>query len=495
MLNYMTIEKEIAMINFDSDFNKVYEELSAINEEALKTWRVSYYEDGVKRSFTVQASSKAEAERIGWSKVDADSLYVSEVINEANFGRGIWNSNPSSEFWYFARNKQISTSWFHRAFDEELTELGLMDIFDDNGMLKNKGVWGRIKPVKEANPDSWAIKALVKMWSLQFKEGVTKSMEQVRQEDEQAKRAERQAALAAKEEKARTEREAKYEAAKADWETLKEKLPSVQTLINNLAEEFAAEKKAILIKDLETAVKLKEEARAVTRGIINFYDATEMYLTGLKSTNGTINISVTLDEPDIRLPSTRIFVSVKDFFGMGPAYVLGDKHAKYYTGFGAANSDEETIKTEILSMLNDIWDVVSRKMNSLKEIQDQYNRIMQKANAAKAAQAAVDAGKPANPNFVSNLLSIFEKGREAAKQAANFYSNTTDGSEGAAYADKEYSTIVAVGTYLLHCNWRAIVNDKEIAAWRKTDDIDALADELEKVFDAFCPELVIEIIK
>ena len=63
-------------------FLEAFEELDKLNESSLKTWRISYYEDEVKKSFTVQAASKEEAEQIGWSRVDADSLYVSEVINE-----------------------------------------------------------------------------------------------------------------------------------------------------------------------------------------------------------------------------------------------------------------------------------------------------------------------------------------------------------------------------------------------------------------------------
>lgn len=65
-------------------FLEAFEELNKLDESALKTWRISYYEDEVKKSFTVQAASKEEAEQIGWSRVDADSLYVSEVVNEAN---------------------------------------------------------------------------------------------------------------------------------------------------------------------------------------------------------------------------------------------------------------------------------------------------------------------------------------------------------------------------------------------------------------------------
>ena len=40
------------------------EKLDKLNESPLKTWRISYYEDEVKKSFTVQAASKEEAEEI-----------------------------------------------------------------------------------------------------------------------------------------------------------------------------------------------------------------------------------------------------------------------------------------------------------------------------------------------------------------------------------------------------------------------------------------------
>jgi len=477
------------MINLDSNFNKVYEELDVINEEVLKTWRVSYYEDGVKKSFTVQAGSKVEAERIGWSKVDADSLYVSEVVNEAA------DINASRNFWDLARDKKISTYWFHRAFDEELNELGLVDIFNEDGMLKNQGVWGRIKPVKEANPDSWAIKALNKMWWLQFKEGVTKSVEQARQEKEATDRAEREAARAAKEEQDRIAREAKYAAAKEAWEVLNEKLPSIQTLVANISEEFAREKKAILIPDLETAVKLKTEIKAATKGIISFYDSTEWYLARLNSSDTAIKMSATLEELDTRWPNPRIFVKVSEFFGETPGFRAGAKEAEDYTSFTVENIDEETIKSELFAMLNDIWEIVNIRHNSLPKIQKQYDEVMTKTNAAKAAQAAVDAGKPVDPNFISKILTRFEEGRKAAQKQYDFYSDTTDGSAGAAYAMEASNTVIDIGTYLINCNWRAIVNGKEIAAWRKTKSLDNLEDELIKVFKAFCPELMIEVIK
>ena len=52
-----------------------------------KNYQVTYYDDGVKKSFTVTANSNSEAEQIAWSRVDADSLWVTELeeeLTEAN---------------------------------------------------------------------------------------------------------------------------------------------------------------------------------------------------------------------------------------------------------------------------------------------------------------------------------------------------------------------------------------------------------------------------
>lgn len=45
----------------------------------LKQYKLSYYENGVKKSIIVSAANKDEALEIGWSRLDVDDLYVSEV--------------------------------------------------------------------------------------------------------------------------------------------------------------------------------------------------------------------------------------------------------------------------------------------------------------------------------------------------------------------------------------------------------------------------------
>jgi hypothetical protein len=184
-------------------FLEAFEELDKLNESPLKTWRISYYEDEVKKSFTVQAASKEEAEQIGWSRVDADSLYVSEVVNEdAKF-------DASKKFWAAAKINKIDEESFHTAYDDELRDLGLMDVFTAEGAFVDRGVYGKIKAAKEANPNSWAVIALNRLWVLRYKENVkfaseiaaNKAAEDEAQRRAEQRRQEEEAAKAAKEEK------------------------------------------------------------------------------------------------------------------------------------------------------------------------------------------------------------------------------------------------------------------------------------------------------
>lgn len=72
----------------------------------------------------------------------------------------------SKKFWSGAKIGKMEEDAFHTAFDDELTELGLMDMFDANGVLENN--YGRIADAKKAHPDSWAAKALGSLWGLRY---------------------------------------------------------------------------------------------------------------------------------------------------------------------------------------------------------------------------------------------------------------------------------------------------------------------------------------
>lgn len=102
--------------------------------------------------------------------------------------------SASSQFWSEAKAGRLDSTSFWSAYSSELKKLGLLDLFDTNYKeLKEKSSYGRIKKAAEENPDSWAVKALLKVWVLQFKDGVKSNIRIEREENEQnlvAKKAE-----------------------------------------------------------------------------------------------------------------------------------------------------------------------------------------------------------------------------------------------------------------------------------------------------------------
>lgn len=125
---------------------------------------------------------------------------LSEEITEATDFRA------SKDFWSAAKIGYMHEDSFHKAFDQELTELGLMDMFDADGVLAND--YGRIAKAKEANPDSWAVKALGKLWALRYKEHQLFHSEKV-------KKAERDAELKVEAERIEAEKKKQLAAEKA----------------------------------------------------------------------------------------------------------------------------------------------------------------------------------------------------------------------------------------------------------------------------------------
>jgi hypothetical protein len=148
-------------------------------------------------------------------------------INEAT------DINASKKFWAAAKNKQIDAESFHAAFDDELTELGLMDLFTDDGTFTDKSVYGKIKDAKILNPDSWAVKALSKLWTLRYVDHIyfndaEKAEEEKRKKEEAEWRAEREKNRAAQFAKEEEERRLAKEA------TFKECQELVKSYINKV---------------------------------------------------------------------------------------------------------------------------------------------------------------------------------------------------------------------------------------------------------------------
>jgi hypothetical protein len=130
-------------------------------------------------------------------KTDFMKLYESlSTLNEDA------QSDAAKKFWTAAKNKQIDEESFYTAYEDEIKQLDLDGIFWTRkkadgtigiGKLKNRGVYGDIKKAKEANPDSQAVKAVSKLWALQFVDGVKYTCDIREKEEKERAEAERKA--------------------------------------------------------------------------------------------------------------------------------------------------------------------------------------------------------------------------------------------------------------------------------------------------------------
>ena len=86
----------------EADFN------TSLTEAAQKQYKITYREDGVSKSFTVWASSKAEAEQKAWSQVDADSVWVTELTEDFEGSLSDFDGDPNEILKSFANEPSYS---------------------------------------------------------------------------------------------------------------------------------------------------------------------------------------------------------------------------------------------------------------------------------------------------------------------------------------------------------------------------------------------------
>ncbi len=411
-------------------------------------------------------------------------------------------------FWADAKEGKLNDRAFNIAYKEELVKLGLWSLIDEEdyrylnrrsldrypsntGALKEKSSYGAIKKAADENPDSWAVKALLKMWVLQFKDGV-KSNSQIKREEGIAADKERKQQV----EKERTEREAQAAAREAKRKEVEaEHVPFVLDVANKVATEYAAAKKETAKTTAEKLLKLKDEIERLSQGLITFYDrATEQtFLKELDDDSVKVNAFARVSTSDIEDFEIRVFI---DKF-LGKEYNIYNSNYKDRSFDLAADElTEDVITKKVLEVLelvskNRIGGVEDRLATHQNELDD----INRKFSTAKAAQAAVNAGKPVDPGFIPEILSIFTKGLKRAQREADIWSDSTSDNVGAAFHLKKHDTLREAGLALFHCTWRSYVGEREIAVYRITDGVDALYDAVDATFDAICPELNIEVIK
>ena len=385
----------------------------------------------------------------------------------------------SSQFWSEAKAGRLDGSSFWATYSSDLRKLGLLDLIDTNYKeLKEKGSYGRIKKAAEENPDSWAVKALLKMWVLQFKNGVKSDIRIEREEDEQK--------LADK---------------KAELANVEAQLPEFEKIFREVGNRILGEAAAECNKLMRTNNELINKIKEISHGFVR---AQSFIAKEIKDTN-LFEMEFNYYGPTMSDLTGTIYISFEKVFGESVDYHwlsrINDASSNILQKrFYIEDMTVDKIRKEAEKAFTDLVAIIKPQVGNISQtelIKATYDKTVKTIEDGKKAQAAVNAGRPVDPDFIAEVLAVLKNGLKKANAEYDSWAGWKydDGDSGAAFANEKYKTIQAAATYLFNCNWRSYVNDREIAVWRITDSEEALEDALSDTFDAISQDLNIEIIK
>ena len=387
--------------------------------------------------------------------------------------------SDSSQFWSEAKAGRLDGSSFWAAYSSELRRLGLLDLIDTNYKeLKEKGSYGRIKKATEEHPDSWAVKALLKMWVLQFKNGVKSDIRIEREEDEQK--------LADK---------------KAELANVEAQLPEFEKIFREVGNRILGEAAAECNKLMRTNNELINKIKEISHGFVR---AQSFIAKEIKDTN-LFEMEFNYYGPTMSDLTGTIYISFEKVFGESVKYHWSSRIDRTGYDFIHKRIDIEgmttdKIREEAEKVFTGLATVIKPQVGNISHtelIKATYDKTVKTIEDSKKAQAAVNAGKPVDPDFIAEVLAVLKNGLKKANAEYASWAGWRydDGDSGAAFANEKYKTIQAAAVYLFNCNWCSYVNNRKIAVWRVTDSKEALEDALSATFDAISQDFNIEIIK
>jgi len=299
----------------------------------------------------------------------------------------------------------------------------MLDIFEDSTVdhkLINKGTYGKIKQAKEANPESWALKACMQVWVAQFKDNA-QSLNDKRAEEEKARA----------EKKAREDEEKRIAMEKLKIETeeknrqVKAKLPEVKAALekalytieqagyydkyNKAADDFNSFRAEM--EDTQAAVYSKTHVKGSTakkawyaaidpNKIITYVKETSgKYLSGLYMSESKITVHVIYAEHS---QYSRLEVKIDLTYD-----VLLGKTEKDIEDFLATElkKDFDTTLERLANSIADFKEHIDKAIKERQALDDERKSI---ADKMAKIQADVNAGKKQDQDFVNWVVEVMQ---------------------------------------------------------------------------------------
>lgn len=277
-----------------------------------------------------------------------------------------------------------------------MRKLGLLDLFDtEYKELKQKSSYGRIKKAAEENPDSWAVKALLKVWVLQFKNGVKSNIRIEQEEGEQ-----------------------KLVAKKAELAGVEAQLPEFEKIFkevgNRILGEAAAECNKLIKVNNDLITKIKE----ISHG---FVEAKSFIAKEIKDTD-LFEMNFGYDEPTAIDLTGKIYISFKEVFGEDVRYhwssrLRGAGYNVLQKSFDIEGMTVDKIRKEAEKTFTDLAAVIKPQVGNISQtelIKATYDKTVKIIEDSKKAQAAVNAGRPVDPDFIAEILAVLKNGLKKA---------------------------------------------------------------------------------
>ncbi len=372
----------------------------------------------------------------------------------------------AKKFWAAAKNNIIDISAFHRAYNEEIVDLGLEALFDlftkphgytTSGLLKDKSSYNEIKKAGQVHPDSWALKAMAKLWVLQFVKNA-----QTTEQIENNKKS----------------------------EEIKIKEQKYQELLNNKDTIIAKAKEMLKSIDpsiIDNLVKAKQEYAQLNK---------DNYNIDLNTDNAKIEIS---EHPDRYC----LWINIDNLFN---ARIFEGSYIRDFSELDTIISElKNKISNNITRKTEELTNTIERQKQQNAEEEAELSRAKAEheylVNSIAQAQNDANNHKPVNPDTLAELYSLFINSKKKIDKAfddASDWSDSIDGSSEVARiaAEQIQDEIVNnLADLLSKCNWASYSGIRKIAEYNQhTTTPEELATAIRKTIDSSTDQLNIEIL-
>ena len=239
------------------------------------------------------------------------------------------------------------------------------------------------------------MKALLKVWVLQFKNGVKSNIRIEKEEGEQK--------LATK---------------KAELAEVEAQLPEFEKAFREVGNRILGEAADECNKLMRTNNDLIAKIKEISHG---FVEAKSFIAKEIKD-NDLFEMTFVYDGPTATDLTGKIYISFKEVFGESVDYHwLGRIHGTGYNvlqkRFDIEGMTVDKIRKEAEKTFTDLAAVIKPQVGNISQtelIKATYDKTVKIIEDSKKAQAAVNAGRPVDPDFIAEVLAVLKNGLKKA---------------------------------------------------------------------------------